>query len=95
MCQLSKTYWKQKFYRQNNYTTRLILVPNCVVCGKKKSGFIKSQEVHSKIDLIKFKINKIITVLVKRSQFMHKLQLIRPGFTFSPYGSFSKHREMI
>ena len=25
---------------------RLLLVSNCVVCGKKKSGFIKSQEVH-------------------------------------------------
>ena len=27
--------------------TRLILLSNCVVCGKKKSTFIKNKEVHN------------------------------------------------
>ena len=41
---------------------RLILLTNCVVCGKKKSTLIKNKKLHNfnKISNDLFKINKII-----------------------------------
>ena len=42
---------------------RLILLANCVVCGKKKSSLIKNKRLHNfnKISNDSFKINKIIS----------------------------------
>ena len=64
--------------------SRLMLVSNCVVCGKKKSGFTKSQEVHQTIVSIKFIMNKIFrNFLFTGDKFMLKLQLKQPGCTYS------------
>ena len=39
-----KTHRKQKFECQKKNQNRLMLLPNCAICGKKKSKFIKNQE---------------------------------------------------
>ena len=72
---------------------RLMLLSNCALCGKKKSAFIKSKELHN-FDL--FKMKKIINkFLLTRDKFVLKLLLKKPRFTYSACGSFTKHRERI
>ena len=69
-----------------------MLLSNCAVCGKKKSTFIKNQELSND----QFKINKIINkFLFTGEKLMPKLQLKQPGFTYSTCGPFTKHRERI
>ena len=80
---------------------RLMLVSNGNVCGKKKPRFIRNPEgnrleVHQRVILIKFKINKLVNkFLLAGDKFMPTLHLRQPGFTFSACGPFTKHRERI
>ena len=65
---------------------------NCVICGKKKSTFIKNQDLSND----KFKMNKIINkFLLTGDKFMQEFHLRQPGFNYSAYGPFTKHHERI
>ena len=67
----------------------LFLKSNCAVCGKKKSTFIKSKELHN---FNKFKMNKVINkILLTGDKRMPELHLKQPGFTYSAYGPITKH----
>ena len=73
-----------------------MFLSTCVVCGTKKSSFIKNQELRSTIVLIKFKINKIINkFLLDVDNFMPDLHLRQPGFTYIACGLFTNHCERI
>ena len=78
--------------------TRLMLLSNFAVCGKKKSTFIKNKELHNfdKISNDSFKMTTTINkFLLTGEKFMPELHLKQPGFTYSACGPFSKHRERI
>ena len=69
-----------------------MFLPNCAVCGKKKSNFIKNKEISNGL----FKMNKIINkFLLTGDKFMQELHLKQSGFTFSACPSFTKLRERI
>ena len=70
---------------------------NCAVCGKKKSTFIKYQELHNfNISNDQFKMNKIINkFLLNGHRFMLELHLNQQGSTYSACGPFTKHRDRI
>ena len=71
---------------------RLILLSNCAICGKKKSTFIKNQEISNDY----FQKNKIINkFLLTGDKFMPELHLKQSGFTYSACGPFTKHHERI
>ena len=58
--------------------SKLMLLSNCAICDKKKSTFIKDQELHSfnNISNDYFKMNKIINkFLLKGDKFMPELHL--------------------
>ena len=77
---------------------RLMLLSNCAVCGKKKSTFIKSKELHNfdNISNDSFKMNTTINkFLLTGDKFMPELHLKQRGFTYSACEPFSKHRERI
>ena len=61
---------------------------NCALCGKKKSTFIKNQDIN-RISNDKLKMNKII------NKFLLTGDKVMPGFTYSACGPFTKHRERI
>ena len=65
---------------------------NCVICGKKKSTFIKNQDLSND----KFKMNKIINkFLLTGDKFMQEFHPRQPGFNYSAYGPFTKHHKRI
>ena len=67
-----------------------MLLSNCAVCGKKKSTFIKNQELSND----QFKTNKIIKkLLLTGNKFMPELHLKHPEFKYSACGPFTKHRK--
>ena len=69
-----------------------MLLSSCAVSSKKKSTFIKNKE----LSYDQFKMKKIINKFLSTgSKFMPKLHLKQPGFTYSAYGTFTKHRERI
>ena len=69
-----------------------MFLPNCAICGKKKSNFIKNKEISNGL----FKMNKIINkFLLTGDKFMQELHLKQSGFTFSACRSFTKLRERI
>ena len=73
-----------------------MLSSNCAVCGKKKSMFIKNQDLHQAITLIKFKMNKIVNKLsFNRRKFMYKLHLRQPVLGYSVCWPFNTHHERI
>ena len=54
-----------------------MLLSNCAICGKRKSTFIKIQELSDH----KFKMNKIIDkFLLTGDKFLPELHLKHPGF---------------
>ena len=64
---------------------RLMLLSNCVVCGKKKLTFIKNKELSNFNNIWNdwFKMNKIINkFLLTGVKFMPELHLKQPGFTY-------------
>ena len=77
---------------------RLMLLSNCAVCGKKKSTFIRNQELHNFNNILNdyFKMNIIINkFLLTGDKFMLEFHLKQPEFAYSAYGPFTKHRERI
>ena len=59
---------------------RLMLLLNCAVCGKKKSTFIKNQELSND----SFEMNEIINhFLLTGGKVMRELNLKQPRFTYS------------
>ena len=68
---------------------RLMLLSNCALCGKKKSTFLKKNELYN-FDW--FKMKEIINnFLLTGDKFMPELHLKQPGFTYSVCGTFTKH----
>ena len=69
-----------------------MLLSNCTVSGKKKSTFIKNQEVSND----QFKMNKIINkFLLTGDKFMPELHLKQQGSIYSACGPFTENRERI
>ena len=69
-----------------------MVLSNCAVCGKKKSTFIKNQELPNDQP----KMNKIINkLLLTGDKFIPELHLKQPGFTYSVCGLFTKYCERI
>ena len=73
---------------------RLMLLSNCAVCGKKKSTFIRNQELHNFNNILNDYLI-INNFLLTGDKFMLELHLKQPGFAYSAYGPFTKHRERI
>ena len=73
---------------------RLMLLSNCAVCGQKKSTFIRNQELHNFNNILNDYLI-INNFLLTGDKFMLELHLKQPGFTYSAYGPFTKHRERI
>ena len=72
-----------------------MILSNCTVFGKKKSTFIKNEEINS-ISKDWFKMNNIINkFLLTGDKFMPEFHLKQPGFTYSACRPFTKHRERI
>ena len=98
-----ETYWVScKKYTANEKSNvkktkqnKLMLKSNRATCGKKKSTFLKNQELNN-ISNDYFKMNKIINKFVlTRDKFMPELHLKQQGFTYGVRGPFTKHRERI
>ena len=71
---------------------RLMFLSNCAIYDKRKLTFIKNQEFSND----NFNMNKIINkFLLTGDKFMPKLHLKQPGFIYSAFGPFTKHRERI
>ena len=69
-----------------------MVLSNCAVCGKKKSTFIKNQELPNDQP----KMNKIINkLLLTGDKFIPELHLKQPGFIYSVCGLFTKYCERI
>ena len=70
-----------------------MLVSNCDVCGKKKPRFIKDQEDHYTISLLKFTLNKIVNKFsLAGDKSESELHLKHSRFTHSTCGRFTKRR---
>ena len=69
-----------------------MLLSNCAILGKRKSTFIKNQELSN--DLFKM-INITNKFLLTGDKFMSELHLKQPGFTNSACGPFTKHHKRI
>ena len=81
---------------QKTKQSRLILVSNCAVYGKKRSTFIKNKKIHNFNNIWNyyFKMIKIInSFLLTGDKYIPKLHLKQPEFTYSACGQFTKHRE--
>ena len=73
---------------------RFMLLSNCTICRKKKSVFIKNQELHNfnNISNDQFEINEIIDkFLLTGDNFMPVLHLEQPEFTYSAHAVFTKN----
>ena len=69
-----------------------MLLSNCAILGKRKSTFIKNQELPND----QFKMTNITNkFLLTGDKFMSELHLKQPGFTYSACGPFTKHHERI
>ena len=72
-----------------------MLLPNCTFYGKKKSNFIKNQELYNfnNVSNDKFKIfNKF---LLTGDKFIPEFHLKQPRFTYSACTAFTKRPERI
>ena len=69
-----------------------MLLSNCAILGKRKSTFIKNQELSN--DQFKM-INITNKFLLTGDKFMSELHLKQPGFTNSACGPFTKHHKRI
>ena len=72
-----------------------MLLPNCTFYGKKKSTFIKNQELYNfnNVSNDKFKIfNKF---LLTGDKFIPEFHLKQPRFTYSACTAFTKRPERI
>ena len=69
-----------------------MLLSNCAILGKRKSAFIKNQELSND----QFKMTNITNkFLLTGDKFMSELHLKQPGFTYSACEPFTKHHERI
>ena len=69
-----------------------MLLSNCAILGKRKSTFIKNQELPND----QFKMTNITNkFLLTGDKFISELHLKQPGFTYSACGPFTKHHERI
>ena len=69
-----------------------MLLSNCAILGKRKSTFIKNQELPND----QFKMTNITNkFLLTGDIFISELHLKQPGFTYSACGPFTKHHERI
>ena len=70
-----------------------MLLLNWAVCGKKKSTYIKNQEINS-ISNDQFKMNKIINkFLFTGDKFKQELSFKQPVFIYSACRPFTKYRK--
>ena len=69
-----------------------MLLSNCAILAKRKSTFIKNQELSND----QFKMTNITNkFLLTGDKFMSELHLKQPGFTYSACGPFTKHHKRI